>query len=508
MRDHLYGILILLVILSNCCSSESIESRKVIISGEVVGYNKDTDQDFIEFKIIDPFSTHQNRTVFLDEDGCFNIEIERIYPQELLIHYKYLFAVYTFPGASINVSIDAKILSSELNKLGDVYDLIQVSGDTEKFNKDFQNFQRLYSDSLFNSSAEIESIINLDEDQYRAYIDYRTEHYYLIIEESNNSTNASRQFREWVKVWIKTNALNDLISYRYLRQFYGNLGWDDKKSLKPQNEYYSFLDENDCFNEDYMVTIEYFRFLFEYYLYFYNDLIPMDLQNQQHELAKIQDHLTATNITKLYIQRNTSGFLQEVLLATFYHQLLDWKNLQIYDKLYYPQLIGRNDYCQTIETKYNSIVQGVDKPTLLVTKHSNSFFEVECSKILSNIIERFPENVILFGFWSPDCDSCISEMTFSNKIREKLRFEAVVFVHLAVNCSEYSWKTTISDNKLTGKHYLLTDEQYANLSDKFEFSGIPHYVLVDKKGMVVNNNAPRPSEEKNLEKLINILLEQ
>jgi hypothetical protein len=92
-------------------------------------------------------------------------------------------------------------------------------------------------------------------------------------------------------------------------------------------------------------------------------------------------------------------------------------------------------------------------------------------------------------------------------MQQKYNNKDVVFVFLACRCSEYSWKATISEHQLTGKHYLLNDKQYAGLSEYFNFTGIPHYILIDKKGVVVKDNAPGPGNGEILEELINDLLQ-
>ncbi len=69
----------------------------------------------------------------------------------------------------------------------------------------------------------------------------------------------------------------------------------------------------------------------------------------------------------------------------------------------------------------------------------------------------------------------------------------VVFVYLANRSGVIVWKRTIEERDIQGDHYLLTETQYSNMSKTFEFRGIPHYVLIDKKGNIIDKDAPRPS---------------
>ncbi len=85
------------------------------------------------------------------------------------------------------------------------------------------------------------------------------------------------------------------------------------------------------------------------------------------------------------------------------------------------------------------------------------------------------------------------QMPYAKKLHEKFENEDVVFLYLANRCSEEAWKATIAEKNMQGEHYLLNNNQYSILAGEFGISGIPHYVLIDKTGNVVNKKAPRPS---------------
>jgi thioredoxin-related protein len=53
---------------------------------------------------------------------------------------------------------------------------------------------------------------------------------------------------------------------------------------------------------------------------------------------------------------------------------------------------------------------------------------------------------------------------------------------------------------------LLTEDQFKVLAAEFGISGIPHYVLIDKKGNIVSKSAARPSQKELLIKFINNIL--
>jgi thioredoxin-related protein len=72
----------------------------------------------------------------------------------------------------------------------------------------------------------------------------------------------------------------------------------------------------------------------------------------------------------------------------------------------------------------------------------------------------------------------------------------VVFIYLGVQSVEKDWKAMIAKLDIKGEHYLLNNNEYSALAEKFQISGIPRYILVDKNGRVFSDNAKRPGDDK------------
>jgi hypothetical protein len=97
----------------------------------------------------------------------------------------------------------------------------------------------------------------------------------------------------------------------------------------------------------------------------------------------------------------------------------------------------------------------------------------------------------------------MAEMPHGKNIKKQFEGKDVTFVYLGNQCEETAWKTTIAEKKIEGEHYFLSKKQFAQLSNVFEVSGIPHYAFIDKKGNIVKKKAPRPSSGEELVNLIN-----
>jgi len=53
-----------------------------------------------------------------------------------------------------------------------------------------------------------------------------------------------------------------------------------------------------------------------------------------------------------------------------------------------------------------------------------------------------------------------------------------------------------------GEHYYLTQDEWNAMAARFNVSGIPHYLLVDKKGTVVRDHSMLTSSVPELKRLI------
>ncbi len=102
----------------------------------------------------------------------------------------------------------------------------------------------------------------------------------------------------------------------------------------------------------------------------------------------------------------------------------------------------------------------------------------------------------------------MNKMPHSSILRNDYKDKEVIFIYLCNRSTPERWKATIAEKKIEGEHYYLSDDQYNVLKYKFQIQGIPRYILVDKEGGIIDENAPEPSSEEIrsvLEKLLNEL---
>ncbi len=126
--------------------------------------------------------------------------------------------------------------------------------------------------------------------------------------------------------------------------------------------------------------------------------------------------------------------------------------------------------------------------------------EAKNSDLFDTIMKKYKGNVVFVDFWATWCGPCRSGMETMKPLKEELKNDKIKFVYLTNPTSpKATWETLLP--KIEGEHYYLTQDEWNTISARFKVSGIPHYVLVDKNGKVVNEKVYFASSNTELKKL-------
>ena len=77
----------------------------------------------------------------------------------------------------------------------------------------------------------------------------------------------------------------------------------------------------------------------------------------------------------------------------------------------------------------------------------------------------------------------------------------IEFLYISIDNTETVWKLAIKELGIEGTHGLSKGGWGSEVTAKFGVSSIPRYLIIDKKGRVVDANAPRPSDPRLLDML-------
>ena len=126
--------------------------------------------------------------------------------------------------------------------------------------------------------------------------------------------------------------------------------------------------------------------------------------------------------------------------------------------------------------------------------------------LFDTIMKKYKGNVVFVDFWATWCGPCRAGMTQIKPLKEELKGKNIRFVYITNPSSpKDTWNLLIPD--IEGEHYYLTNDEYNRMAARFKVSGIPHYVLVDKTGKVVQEKIWFASSNDELKRMFNQYLE-
>ena len=126
-------------------------------------------------------------------------------------------------------------------------------------------------------------------------------------------------------------------------------------------------------------------------------------------------------------------------------------------------------------------------------------------ELYREILKPYQGKIVYLDVWGVWCTPCKQQMKHVPLIKQAMKGKDVVFLYLANNSSDTSWRNVIKEYGLAGEqvvHYNLPPEQQALIEEYLQVKSYPTYVLIDRKGNRADADPPRPSSQ---EKLVDYL---
>lgn len=493
-----------LIISSGCKNAnEQAISKDSIIAGKIINFNSKEHPKYIKFHFTEPIDDDLSIICEIDSNGNFKLAIERPYPQDYFLEYGCLNQLYTYPGDSLFIEIDTRFLGDS-DSIPFKTEYFQIYGESARINTEVFKYHRFFESEMINWELHFEAIREMKPMEYRSYISTRTELFNTLNSRFNESNAPSDDFLLWQENHLKYRCYSDLLEYRVIHPMMHGIIYDKYGVLDfdiPSN-YFNFLEDIDFEDAGATKCSQYFIFLNNYSSYIGHDLLNHDTLVESFELfyqAKFTDRY---KIFQRHIISNTYGFLEDFLLANLYSSVLTNEGLDVYDSVSRNHQV-RDPILSNILEKKLQILMGDH----LISKVEEEFRNPDLA-VFDSIIALYQGKVIYVDFWAPWCSPCMGEMPQSIELQKEYEAKNIVFLYLACLCTEESWETTIEDKGIKGAHFLLTDNQYNAIFKKYELSGIPKHLLINKKGELYDKNAPSPREKVKLRSLINNLLSE
>lgn len=538
-----YTILCVFLLLSASLQAQS----DVTISGRIKNFNKYLDKANSVQVIVNDLAFADQLTYRgkINSDGTFKIVFPKDQPQDIYLEYRGLITIFVSPGDDLIVNFDADNPDSSKTFQGSSAnvneDILAYKQEIIKHRPDnYAWFQKL-------SAAQKDS----SADAYKAFLYNRLKDEKEIYESFIQGRSVSETFKKWALAELEYGCADELLRYTWVHLM------TNKDNVLPA-DYFDFFDRFPLDNPEASVSSNYGSYLEEYGKYFISKAelsAPLNMSSQQvaaillqntelpkkdlQKLEKISLKDTSKNLSifdmlflrKMFKNENneeflnqklsyktykplidyyavhSNGFLRDVLLSNLVNSTIEARQLEEIEPYIedFKELVATNYLKDKILHKYYTALGKIRDYELPVNANFRALPVTESDSVFYKIVSKYPGKVVYIDFWATWCGPCRDEMPNSKILREKLKDKDVVFVYLGVSSPEKTWKAVIAELDMNGENYLLKDVEYKILAEKFQISGIPHYVLVDKHGRIINSKAGGPGSAQLEREIVDLL---
>ncbi len=447
--------------------NESIFNEGPVI---VAGQLDNAIQKRIELTILEPTGRvkHSTKT---NEKGRFQFNVEVLSAHDNYLHAGQLTTIYLEPNDSIYITGDAKKIK----------ETIRFSGSNAKVNTSINAFNKelgkqLAAEEYFYKYTK-KAATPATPEEYKDIIFTFFNKMDLVIDSIAIRQKTEQKGIDWMKAYLKYREAEEILEYI-----------DDYEGELPTG--YAYFDNADFLNRgdaDLNCSQYYEDFLQSYYL--------------EYKLSKVEGF---GKMMKGYRDMTYDGV----------NNALNFINENVPDKLYRNLFLTGlcnnliEPDCQLVDSIFNNYAQIVDDiacQNFIKRRIVNKMAEPSKVKTIDDLVNKkfigevFKEikdkckaKVIYFDIWGTWCGGCINALPYTNKLHKELKDKNIEFVYICLMSKEDDWKRIIKKHKLKGIHYLFEKDQYEELGDLLNTYGIPRYVIVDKKGVIVDDNAKSP----------------
>lgn len=459
-----------------------LKTDSVYISGKLSNYEKFRDSaNSVQF-IINDFAMGSQTTqrVKINTDGTYRAAILKTGVQDIYIQYNdNLEDIIVTPGEHLVVNFDAADLSNTLSFAGEG---AQTNSDYKVYKAAFKKESaKWYGDkemARFYKMSASQKDDAADVHQRSMAANFKQEEAFL--KQYISSHTLSPTFVSWALADQKAEYWENLMRYTWLHPMYAKLKPAD--FVIPAN-YYDFTKDVPMNDLTLSMSSHYSYYLGEYRRMLLKQALP--------------DKQFLKDIIPVLIKQPAS-FVKDVMLCQELYGSIRSKQLENIKPFIgdFTAAVQNEAYRDKVLNAYNDAVYQQNNFTLPANAQINATPKTEADSLFSKLIAKYPNKVVYVDFWATWCGPCRSEMPNAKTLRGKFAGKDVVFLYLGVQSEEKAWKAMIAELEIKGEHYLLSKNEYAALAEKFQISGIPRYILVDKNGRVADGYAKRPGDPK------------
>lgn len=443
--------------------------------------------------IMRDYIVNKEKTLVIEfkTDGTFSMNVYVPYPMQILIYP--MGTAYACPGDTINITIDP---SKPTKEEGITFDGTGLGGEVTRL---LQVIDAKYSKFDWTNNVHEKG-----PDSLMAWKDDQVAKMDELVRQMNEGLPELAGCSPLASDILRTHILADRLKYiiDYYMRAENNLRKDSTLNVDAYwQQFYSFVAPRAKYLTDnpllmiagddmFFNRVEYHMFsplnrggLIEYIPFDYT-LEDAEYLSKQKHVFRRESRRNAMNELQEKLHISPTDFSAQVCQLRNVFSMLKWHN-DNYNKaaddvaagmsvITHPDLIRQGILAFRQYVKDNEIKVAEQK---LMTKGDSIF---------QRIIEPYKGNVLFVDFWEMSCGPCRGGMLQMRGEVEANKDKPVKYLYVTDDTPEHC-KSFLEPNNIKGEHIFISRSEWGYLQQKFNFTGIPFAVFVDKQGKVRKN---------------------